>query len=98
MTVKKLIQAIIMGPPGSGKGTIAKRIVKDFGMKHLASGDVLRKHVGMKTELGTDANKYITAGQLVPDNIITDLMLSELSGNFFCSCINCSELRVCLCI
>lgn len=69
-----------MGPPGSGKGTIAKRIVKDFGMKHIASGDVLRKHVGLKTELGAEASDYIAAGQLVPDKIITRLMLAELSG------------------
>lgn len=82
-----------MGPPGSGKGTIAKRIVKDFGMKHIASGDVLRKHVGLKTEQGIEASKYIDAGQLVPDKIITKLMLSELSGIVItphCAC-NCAH-------
>lgn len=80
MSGKKLLQAVIMGPPGSGKGTIAERICKDFGMTHIASGDVLRKHVSLNTDLGKQASQFITSGKLVPDKVITKLMLSELSG------------------
>ena len=47
----RILKAIIMGPPGSGKGTISERIVKDFGVKHLSSGDVLRKQMLEKTGL-----------------------------------------------
>ena len=43
--MSKVLRAIIMGPPGSGKGTISERIVKDFAMKHLSSGDVLRSQI-----------------------------------------------------
>ena len=47
--VSKILRTLIMGPPGSGKGTISDRIVKDFGMKHLSSGDLLRTHISDKT-------------------------------------------------
>ena len=69
-----------MGPPGSGKGTIAKRIVKDFGLVHLASGDMLRGQVAKRTEIGLLANNYIRDGDLVPDNVMMKLVLNELQG------------------
>ena len=47
--ISKILRALIMGPPGSGKGTIATRIVKDFDLKHLSSGDVLRTNIINKT-------------------------------------------------
>lgn len=47
--ISKLLKAIIIGPPGSGKGTVAERIARDFGVKHLSSGDVLRAHTVNKT-------------------------------------------------
>lgn len=49
MATKKLLRAIIMGAPGSGKGTISARIVTDFGVKHLSSGDLLRKQIQERT-------------------------------------------------
>lgn len=79
---KNLIKALIMGPPGSGKGTIAKRIIKDFGMKHIASGDVLRRQIALKTDVGVAADKYIKAGDLVPDEVMTKLILTALESKF----------------
>lgn len=76
--VSKLLRAIIMGPPGSGKGTISARIVKDFGLVHLSSGDILRKQIHDQTDLGMLAKGYIDHGHLVPDELITKLMISEL--------------------
>lgn len=76
----RLLRAVIMGPPGAGKGTIAKRIVKDFGLTHLASGDILRRQVVNRTEVGLLANKYIGNGDLVPDNVMMKLVLTELRG------------------
>lgn len=80
MATSRILKALIMGPPGSGKGTIANRIVKDFGLWHIASGDVLRKQVAMKTEVGNAAQEYISKGGLVPDDVMLKLVLNELSS------------------
>lgn len=83
MTIAKaLIRAVIMGPPGAGKGTIAKRIVKDFGLTHLASGDILRKQVSAATSVGLQAQKYIASGALVPDEVMLKLVLGELNSKY----------------
>lgn len=58
MTALKRLQALIMGAPGSGKGTISERIVRTFDMMHISSGDILRKMIRDKTELGNEVNKY----------------------------------------
>ncbi|KAL8203197.1 UNVERIFIED_CONTAM: GTP:AMP phosphotransferase ak3, mitochondrial [Gekko kuhli] len=73
-----LLRALIMGPPGSGKGTISSRIVKHFALKHLSSGDLLRENMNKGTEIGIIAKTYIDQGRLIPDDIITQLMLNEL--------------------
>lgn len=69
-----------MGPPGSGKGTVSERITKSFGLKHLSSGDLLRANIKAKTELGLLMKACIDQGQLVPDDVISRLILSELHG------------------
>ncbi|XP_013414367.1 GTP:AMP phosphotransferase AK3, mitochondrial-like [Lingula anatina] len=73
-----LFRAIIMGAAGSGKGTIANRIVKDFGLKHLSSGDLLRAQMIAKTAAGMEAKKFIDQGALVPDGLMVELISSEL--------------------
>uniref|UniRef100_A0A182IXK3 GTP:AMP phosphotransferase, mitochondrial n=1 Tax=Anopheles atroparvus TaxID=41427 RepID=A0A182IXK3_ANOAO len=78
MTRSNLFRAIIMGAPGSGKGTVSGRIVKSFGLKHISSGDLLRSNIENRTELGQIADKYIREGKLVPDIYITKCILSEL--------------------
>ncbi|XP_072215185.1 GTP:AMP phosphotransferase AK3, mitochondrial isoform X2 [Excalfactoria chinensis] len=80
MAPPPLLRAVIMGPPGSGKGTISARIIKHFGMKHLSSGDLLRDNMQKKTEVGILAKSYIDQGRLIPDDIMTRLMLNELKG------------------
>ncbi|GAB1598327.1 GTP:AMP phosphotransferase AK3, mitochondrial-like [Argonauta hians] len=79
--IRKVIKAIILGAPGSGKGTISDRIVKDFSMKHLSSGDLLRSHISKGTALGCSAKEYIDKGHLVPDNIILQLILETLQSH-----------------
>uniref|UniRef100_A0A182RGR2 GTP:AMP phosphotransferase, mitochondrial n=1 Tax=Anopheles funestus TaxID=62324 RepID=A0A182RGR2_ANOFN len=74
----KLFRAIIMGAPGSGKGTVSGRIVKAFNLKHISSGDLLRSNIEKRTELGLIADKYIREGKLVPDIYITKCILNEL--------------------
>ncbi|KAM4879128.1 GTP:AMP phosphotransferase AK3, mitochondrial isoform 2-T2 [Sylvia borin] len=80
MVVPPLLRAVIMGPPGSGKGTVSARIIKHFGVKHLSSGDLLRDNMQKKTEVGILAKSYIDQGQLIPDDIMTQLMLNEIKG------------------
>ncbi|KAM8960169.1 GTP:AMP phosphotransferase AK3, mitochondrial [Pelodytes ibericus] len=79
MGARVLFRAVIMGPPGSGKGTISERIVKLFALQHLSSGDLLRANIQKKTEIGLVAKNYIDQGQLVPDEVITKLILQELN-------------------
>ncbi|XP_005105279.1 GTP:AMP phosphotransferase AK3, mitochondrial [Aplysia californica] len=76
----KLLRAIIMGAPGSGKGTISSRIVQDFAMKHLSSGDLLRKQIHDKTAYGLTAKMYIERGDLVPDQVMVRMIMYELTS------------------
>ncbi|XP_069084403.1 GTP:AMP phosphotransferase AK3, mitochondrial [Pleurodeles waltl] len=78
MATRMLFRAVIMGPPGSGKGTVSDRILKHFGLKHLSSGDLLRTNMQRRTEFGLIAKTFIAQGQLVPDDVITRLILQEL--------------------
>eukprot|EP01137_Pigoraptor_chileana_P008203 Opistho-2@54711 len=75
------LRIMIMGPPGGGKGTISSRIVRDFGVTHLSSGDALRNQILSKTSLGLEADKHMKAGNLVPDDLMINLMLNELARN-----------------
>ncbi|XP_034035454.1 adenylate kinase 4, mitochondrial-like [Thalassophryne amazonica] len=80
----KLIRALIMGPPGSGKGTISKRIAQSFGLEYLSSGHYLRQSITANTEAGVLVKSYVERGMLVPDHIINRLMiprLEQLSGH-----------------
>ena len=63
-----------MGPPGAGKGTQAKRLVDRFGMVHLSSGDIFRAEKASGSDLGRKLAEYMTAGQLVPDDIVVEVM------------------------
>lgn len=65
---------IIFGAPGSGKGTYSDEIVKKYGMSHISTGDVLRNEIKNATELGKIAKNYIDNGQLIPDNLMIDIL------------------------
>lgn len=70
---------VILGAPGSGKGTQADHLQREFGFTHVASGDLFRQHLQQKTELGVRAGEYMARGALVPDEI-TIAMLRERVG------------------
>lgn len=79
---------IIMGGPGAGKGTICKRLVEEFNYKMVCAGDLLREEKASNSELGKQIAKLIDAGNLVPDNVITDIIYNEFRkpirlGKFF---------------
>jgi len=69
---------ILLGPPGSGKGTQAKLIVEKYGIPQISTGDILREAVAKGTELGKEAKKYMDAGQLVPDEIVIGIVKERL--------------------
>lgn len=70
--------ALIVGAPGSGKGTISNWIVRDFGFSHLSSGDILRQHIKDGTAVGLKAKAFIDRGDLVPDETMVQLIASQL--------------------
>jgi adenylate kinase len=65
---------ILLGPPGAGKGTQAERLQADFALAHISTGDMLRAQVAQGTELGREAQKYMNAGELVPDEVILGMI------------------------
>jgi adenylate kinase len=69
---------IIFGPPGSGKGTQAARIEDEFRLKHLSTGAILRQEVTKGTATGKEAGRIMAAGDLVPDDLIVDIVRSRL--------------------
>jgi adenylate kinase len=70
---------ILLGPPGAGKGTQAERLQADFALAHISTGDMLRAQVGQGTELGQQAQKYMNAGELVPDEVILGMIGLRIS-------------------
>ena len=73
-----MIRVIFLGPPGAGKGTQAGVLSKGFEVPHISTGDILRSAVADKTELGQKAESYMNAGELVPDDLILDLIRERL--------------------
>ncbi len=71
---------VFLGPPGSGKGTQAVRVAKELGIVHLSTGDVLREAVKQGTDLGKQAEGFMTRGELVPDALIIDLIEAKIAG------------------
>ena len=71
---------VIFGAPGSGKGTQSDKIIAQYGVAHISTGDVLRGEIKANTELGQTAAKYINDGKLVPDSLIIDMLASTLDS------------------
>lgn len=77
---------ILIGPPGSGKGTQAKLLEDKFGLKQLSSGDMLRAAVAEGTDIGEKAKSYMEAGELVPDDLVVEIVADQIEkadGNGF---------------
>jgi adenylate kinase len=68
-------RVVLLGAPGSGKGTQGRRLARRLGVPHISSGDLLRAEVVAGTELGLTASGYLNSGQLVPDELVFDLVL-----------------------
>jgi adenylate kinase len=72
------LNLILLGPPGAGKGTQADRLRDDFGLPHISTGDILRAQVAEGTELGREAQRYMDAGELVPDEVIVGMITARV--------------------
>ena len=70
---------ILLGPPGAGKGTHGSAVVAQYGLVHVATGDILRAAVAAGTELGREAKKYMDAGELVPDEVVIGIVREKLA-------------------
>ena len=75
----KKLNMIIMGPPGAGKGTQAKKIIAEYDIPHISTGDMFREAMEEGTPLGLLAKKYINDGHLVPDDVTIGLVKERLS-------------------
>ena len=72
------MKLILLGAPGAGKGTQAAKLVEDCGLCHISTGDILRAAVKNQTPLGVKAKGFMDAGELVPDDLIIDLMKERI--------------------
>ena len=75
-----MLNIVIFGAPGSGKGTQSDKIIAEYGVEHISTGDVLRAEIKGNTELGKTAAAYINDGKLVPDSLIIDILASTLDA------------------
>ena len=76
-----MLNLVIFGPPGSGKGTQSVHIQKKYGLLHLSTGEMLRREISSQTVLGKTVEEFVTSGQLVPDELVTEVLKSELAKN-----------------
>lgn len=75
-----MLNIVIFGAPGSGKGTQSDKIIAEYGVAHISTGDVLRAEIKNNTELGKTAAMYINDGKLVPDSLIIDMLAATLDA------------------
>lgn len=78
LTENSNLVIILMGPPGSGKGTHANPLSKRLAIPHISTGDLFRENIRAQTELGQTASSYIRRGQLVPDQVVLDMLFKRI--------------------
>jgi len=76
-----MFNIVVFGAPGSGKGTQSSRLIDRYGIHHISTGEVLREHIKKGTELGLTADKYISKGQLIPDDLMISILSDVLDTN-----------------
>ena len=76
-----MLNLILFGAPGSGKGTQAAKIVEEFGLLHISTGDLFRYEMGNNTPLGLQAKRYMSQGELVPDEVTVGMLKNKVLAN-----------------
>jgi adenylate kinase len=77
-----MLNIVLFGSPGAGKGTQSERLIEKYGLIHLSTGDVFRENIKNETELGKLAKNYMDKGQLVPDEVTINMLRSEVVKHF----------------
>jgi adenylate kinase len=75
-----MLNLVLFGPPGAGKGTQSEKIIEKYHLTHLSTGDLFRKHLGEGTELGNLARKYMDEGRLVPDEVVIGMVGDKIAS------------------
>jgi adenylate kinase len=76
-----MLNLVLFGPPGAGKGTQAEFLIESFGLIHLSTGDLLRGEIAAGTKLGLEAKGFMDKGELVPDGVVIGMIKSKLEAN-----------------
>jgi len=76
-----MLNLILFGPPGSGKGTQAKKLVEKYNLLHISTGDLFRYEMGNDTPLGLKAKEYMSKGELVPDEVTIGMLKNKVNAN-----------------
>ncbi len=74
-----MLNIVLFGPPGAGKGTQSENLIHKFGLVHLSTGDIFRAHIKGETELGKRAKSFMDRGELVPDSLTIDMLENEVN-------------------
>ena len=76
-----MLNIVLFGPPGAGKGTQAEFLIRDLGLIHLSTGDLLRSEIAASTSLGLEAKSFMDKGELVPDDVVIGMIKNKLQEN-----------------
>jgi adenylate kinase len=76
-----MLNLVLFGPPGAGKGTQSQKLIEKYGLIHLSTGDLLRSEIAQGTELGLEAKKLMDSGMLVPDEVVIGMISHKLDAN-----------------
>lgn len=76
-----MLNIVLFGPPGAGKGTQAEKLIEKYKLVHLSTGDILRAELKAETELGKEAKKYMEKGELVPDSVVIGMIEGKIDAN-----------------
>ncbi len=76
-----MLNLVLFGPPGAGKGTQAEYLIKSYGLDHLSTGDLLRSEIANGTHLGLEAKSFMEKGELVPDSVVIGMIKSKLESS-----------------
>ena len=75
-----MLNIVLFGAPGSGKGTQSAKLIDEYGLYHISTGELLRDHIKRGTPLGKTADEYISQGQLIPDQLMIDILDDVLAN------------------
>jgi len=75
-----MLNIVLFGPPGAGKGTQSEKLIENYNINHISTGDLFRKHLGEGTDLGKLAQKYMNEGRLVPDEVVIGMVDEKINA------------------